>query len=105
MNHVSWNSPSGLMLLGGHYSRRTTALLSTTSSSSSAQFDLLYDTNSACGIEVPNSDQLVITGGHASGSDALSRVQVYTVGGSKRRLAELTQPRKEHACGYFFNNG
>ena len=44
MNHVSWNSPSGLMLLGGHYSKRTTALLSTTSSSSSAQFELLYDT-------------------------------------------------------------
>ena len=43
-NHVSWNSPGGLMLFGGHYSRRTTALLSTTSSSSSAQFDLLYDT-------------------------------------------------------------
>ena len=43
-NHVSWNSPSGLMLFGGHYSMKTTALLSTTSSSSSAQFDLLYDT-------------------------------------------------------------
>ena len=43
-NHVSWNSPSGLMLFGGSYSKKTTALLSTTSSSSSAQFDLLYDT-------------------------------------------------------------
>ena len=44
MNHVSWNSPSGTMLFGGHYSRKTTAFLSATSSSSSAQFDLLYDT-------------------------------------------------------------
>ena len=43
-NHVSWNSPSGLMLLGGNYSPRTTALLSTTSSSSSAHFDLPYNT-------------------------------------------------------------
>ena len=44
MNHFSWNSPSGTMLFGGHYSRKTTALLSATSSSSSAQFELLYDT-------------------------------------------------------------
>ena len=43
-SHVSWNSPSGLMLLGGNYSPRTTALLSTTSSSSSAHFDLPYNT-------------------------------------------------------------
>ena len=59
--------------------------------------------STACGIEVPNSDQLVITGGHAGGSDGLSRVQVYTVGGAKERLAELNQPRKQHTCGYFFN--
>ena len=43
-NHVSWSSPSGLMLLGGSASMRTTSLLSTTSSSSSAQFELLYKT-------------------------------------------------------------
>ena len=44
-NHVSWNSPSGLMLLGGGFSsERTTSLLSTTTFSVSAQFELPYDT-------------------------------------------------------------
>ena len=44
MNHVSWNSPIGLMLLGGGISERTTSLLSTTTFSVSAQFELPYDT-------------------------------------------------------------
>ena len=43
-NHVSWNSPNGLMLLGGGNSMRTTSLLSTTSFSVSAQFEMPYDT-------------------------------------------------------------
>ena len=59
--------------------------------------------SAACGIEVPNSDQLVITGGHAGGQDASPRVQVYTVGGAKKKLPDLNQPRYAHACGYFFN--
>ena len=43
--HVSWNSPIGLMLLGGDSSEGNAALLSTTSSSSnSAQFEMPYDT-------------------------------------------------------------
>ena len=58
---------------------------------------------SACGIEVPNSDQVVITGGHASRQNGLSRVQVYTVSGAKEQLPDLNQPRYTHACGYFFN--
>ena len=43
-NHISWNSPSGLMLLGGGYSKGTTSLLSSSSSSVSDQFELPYDT-------------------------------------------------------------
>ena len=42
--HVSWNSPSGLMLLGGASSMQTTSLLSSTTSSVSDQFELLYNT-------------------------------------------------------------
>ena len=57
----------------------------------------------ACGIEVPNSDQLVITGGQGDGGKGISRVQVYTVGGAKEQLPDLNQPRYAHACGYFFN--
>ena len=48
-------------------------------------------------------DYLWITLVNFGGSDGLSRVQVYTVEGSKEQLAELNQPRKHHACGYFFN--
>ena len=43
-HHVSWNSPSGLMLLGGASSMQTTSLLSSTTSSVSDQFELLYNT-------------------------------------------------------------
>ena len=43
-SHVSWNSPSGLMLLGGASSMQTTSLLSSTTSSVSDQFELLYNT-------------------------------------------------------------
>ena len=43
-HHVSWNSPSGLMLLGGASSMQTTSLLSSTTSSVSDQFELLYAT-------------------------------------------------------------
>ena len=46
---------------------------------------------------------MVITGGNGGGQNGLSRVQAYTVGGSKERLAELNQPRRAHACGYFYN--
>ena len=52
---------------------------------------------------MPNSDQVVITGGNGGGQNGLSRVQAYTVGGSKERLAELNRPRRAHACGYFYN--
>ena len=41
LRHVSWNSPTGIMLLGGLGSEQTTELLSSTSTS--AQFDLPYD--------------------------------------------------------------
>ena len=57
----------------------------------------------ACGIEVPNSDQLVISGGSGGDRDGLSRVQVYTVQGPKEQLPDLNQPRRNHACGYFYN--
>ena len=57
----------------------------------------------ACGIEVPDSDQLVITGGHAGGQNGRPRVQAYTVGGAKEQLPNLNQPRYQHACGYYYN--
>ena len=53
---------------------------------------------------MPNSDQLVITGGQGDGGIGISRVQVYTVGGAKEQLPDLNQPRRMHACGYFYNS-
>ena len=41
--HVSWRSPAGLLLMGGH-SNLTTELLTNTDSSSSPSFDLEYYT-------------------------------------------------------------
>ena len=43
--HVSWNSPDGLLLMGGSSSGWTTELLTNTSSNSSASFSLEYDTS------------------------------------------------------------
>ena len=60
-----------------------------------------YFYSAACGIEVPNSDELVITGGW-DGMAVYSRVQVYTVEGAKERLPDMNQPRRNHACGYFY---
>ena len=51
---------------------------------------------------MPFSDQLVITGGSGRSNKGLSNVQVYTVQGPKERLPDLNQPRRNHACGYFY---
>ena len=45
------------------------------------------------GIEVPDSVQLVISGGHGASANGLFRVQVYSDKGAKQRLAELNGPR------------
>ena len=42
--HSSWQSPAGLVLIGGFYSPYTTELLSSSDSSSSSNFTLQYDT-------------------------------------------------------------
>ena len=43
-HHSSWQSPAGLVLIGGYYSGRTTELLSSSDSSSSYNFTLEYRT-------------------------------------------------------------
>ena len=42
--HSSWQSPAGLVLIGGYWSGTTTELLSSSDSSSSYNFTLEYDT-------------------------------------------------------------
>ena len=56
----------------------------------------------ACSIEVPDSGELVVTGG--GDSAVISRVQVYSIKGAKQRLPDLQQPRKIHACSYDYDD-
>ena len=43
--HVSWQSPAGILLMGGGYSSRTsTELLSTTTDTTTSNFSLPYET-------------------------------------------------------------
>merc|ERR1719510_2327271 len=65
--HSSWNSPSGLMLFGGHDSRTTSEKIK--NGTSSASFDLKYSTAKACAINLRSS--VIINGG---GTPALTTV-------------------------------
>ena len=55
----------------------------------------------ACGIDVPDSGELIVTGG---GDPSQARVQVYSIKGAKQRLPDLQQPRKIHACSYYYDD-
>ena len=56
----------------------------------------------ACSIEVPDSGELVVSGG--GNWNAISRVQVYSTKGAKQRLPDMQQPRKIHACSYYYDD-
>ena len=56
----------------------------------------------ACSIDVPDSGELIVTG--LGGSRRRSRVQVYSIKGAKQRLPDLQQPRKHHACSYYYDD-
>ena len=122
--HTSWKSNSGIMLIGGTYidnASRSTELLSNTSSTSTLAFTLPYDTrcgilltinnqlytphfSSACSIEIPVSDTVVITGGLNRSNSGISRVQEYSWNGTTHQLASLQEPRWGHACGFYQDN-
>ena len=57
----------------------------------------------ACAIEVPDTDNIVITGEGGSLAGA-SRVVSYSVKGKATLLPSLQQPRRLHGCGYYYNN-
>ena len=44
VNHTSWMSPAGLLLIGGAFSERSTELLSSTGATTYINFTLNYDT-------------------------------------------------------------
>ena len=55
----------------------------------------------ACAIEVPGTDNIVITGGWP---DGVSRVVMYNTQGEATLLPSLQTARYQHGCGYYYNN-
>ena len=53
---------------------------------------------------MPDSDNIVITGGEAGGNNGFSRVVRYNTQGEATLLPNLQQPRYAHGCGYYYNN-
>jgi len=93
--HSSWASPSGLILLGGVGSRNTSEKIPAGTSSSS--FNLKYNTNRACAINLGSS--VILTGGKASPT----KVSEYNEAGWVSRLPSLLQGRRDHGCSYYNN--
>ena len=61
----------------------------------------------ACGIAVPETDHIVITGGQMGNSNkGTNRVQVYNTLGevSATTFPNLKQSRFQHACGFYYDN-
>ena len=66
----------------------------------------------ACGIAVPETDHIVITGGQIGNANSNSknggtnRVQVYNTFGevSATTFPNLKQSRFQHACGFYYDN-
>ena len=59
----------------------------------------------ACGIDVPDSDNIVITGGFSGfTAKGLTRVVSYNTQGKATLLPSLQQQRYYHGCGYYYNN-
>ena len=60
----------------------------------------MHHFSSACSIQVPDSDTVVITGGF-DGSNGV-RVQKFSQHGASEQLPDMQQSRLQHACGYYY---
>ena len=62
----------------------------------------------ACGIPLPDTDHIVITGGQQTPNKraAVNRVQIYNISGkvSSPELPSLKQGRFQHACAYYYDD-
>merc|ERR1712218_367324 len=101
--HVSWQSPDGIILMGGEDSKnnpQSSELLSNIDTTSSPRFDLAYDTYLACAIEL--EDIVVVTGGLHS----RKTVQVYTISGPQEepQFPDLKDDRWNHACAHYVDS-
>ena len=94
-NHVSWDSPEGVIMMGGDVSGNTTENVRT----GQEVFSLKYETRKACGINL--GAWVVLTGG---AEDLLHRVSEYDLQGWTRDLPQLSHGRERHGCSHFLNS-
>ena len=94
-----WDSPSGLIILGGYESPTITEKIEDDGSTTFG-FDLVTDTYSACVINLGAT--MLVTGGGTN--DTFTRVTEYSESGYVRDLPSLNQPRYYHACASFEND-
>jgi len=95
--HSSWMmADGGILLMGGVISKSTEIVYQ--NGTSIRSFDLKYDAESACSIELP--EMFILTGGF----DTLTTVSRYTTDGWIEDLPELNVGRRGHGCGYFYND-
>merc|ERR1719342_1457235 len=86
--------------MGGFYSRATTELVG-----GGEQYNLQQDTDRACGITEPGSDNtIILTGGFHSGAK-LNTVAIYRYNGFIGALPSLQIARHGHGCGMLFVTG
>jgi len=92
------------MLLGGWDSPTTTEIVSTDGSSSKPSWDLKYNTEFACGVEV--DDTFIVTGGvdWYAPDGALNSTVRYNSQGVSKVLPSLTVRRYQHACASYLND-
>ena len=60
----------------------------------------MHHFSSACSIQVPDSDTVVITGG-LDGSNGV-RVQKFFQHGASEQMPDMQQSRLQHACSYYY---
>ena len=93
MAHSAWDSPSGVVLLGGYYSGDSTELVS--SSGSVSQFTMNDTVSYACAIN--DGGEVVVTGGYGNRKDVLR----YSMTGFEGFLPFLNEGRQYHACARY----
>ena len=63
---------------------------------------LMHHFSSACSIQVPGIDTVIVTGG-LDGSNGV-RVQKFSQHGASEQLPDMQQSRLQHACGYYYQS-
>lgn len=115
LNHNSWVSEEGVILLGGSSIPTTTEMLSNGTGSSNDHFSLKFSTRWACAIAYEETDEIFLTGG----LDSSNTVTRYGKNGFIENLPTLKYNRYQHGCagyhkgkqfvllvaGGFYNNG